>query len=323
MLHVHAMTKIKGGGCFIKTSLMTVKRRKMGFFGLTKKDLRGYYFVGALVLGLVVFNFYPITKAFFLSLQNTNGISPGTWVGTQNYKRVLSDELFWGAIYNTVYMGLLSVVMDVCASFILASLINSVIWGKNIFKSIFFLSNVVSVVAASILFSFLFYPTEQGVINSFLGLFGIAPLGWFSDPQTSRLSICIMGLWRSVGYNTIIFLAGLQSVPRELYESADVDGVNNLEKWWYITIPSVKPIFVFVIMINTISSMRRFSDVWMVGGTGGNPSGTLVTAVLYIYRNAFTGQQMGIACAAAYVLFLIILVLTIINNKVFNRRNDE
>ena len=185
-------------------------------------------------------------------------------------------------------MTIVSLILNISISFILASMINRMGKSRNLFKSIFFLPNVVSVIATSILFSFLFYPTKAGVVNSVLQLFGIAPVKWFSGTGTSRLTVCIMGAWR---------MAGLQAVAKEQYEAAEVDGASGFQQWRYIAIPAMRPIFAFVIIMDTISSMRRFSDVYMIGGTSGSPGGTLTTTVTYIYRNAFTGGQTGVACA--------------------------
>ncbi len=174
-------------------------------------------------------------------------------------------------------MGFLSVVMGIAASFILASLINSVKWtkGKKHFqRNLLFLPNVISAVATTLLFSFLFAPTKEGLLNFVLGVFHISPIGWFTDPKYARFSIVLMSMWGALGYNTIIFIAGLQSVPRDLYEAAEVDGASGLKKWRYITIPYLRPIFVFMIIMGTIHAMKRFTDVWLIGGTAGNPGGT-------------------------------------------------
>ena len=125
-----------------------------------------------------------------------------------------------------------------------------------------------------------------------------------------------MGLWRSVGYDTILFLAGLQSIPGEIYEAGSIDGATGIQKWWYITIPNMKGTFAFMIMMLTISTMRRFDDVWMIGGSAGNPAGTLDTAVMYIFRNSWLSREVGVASAAAVILFIITMILTAINNKV-------
>lgn len=292
---------------------------KRRFF--THRDWNGYIFVTPLVLGVLVFAIYPMVAALLMSFQRTNGLH-GTWVGLDNYVRVLSDRTFWSAISNTVYMGVLSVVLGIWLSFLLASLIHGLPWTswKNFFKSVYFLPNVVSAVATSILFSFLFYPDERGLLNYLFGLFGAGPIGWFTDPSMSRNSIVLMSLWGALGYNTIIFLAALQSVPRDLYEAAEVDGAGAVKKWWYITIPYLRPIFLFMVIIGTIGSMKRFADVWLIGGTAGNPAGSLLTAVLYIYRNAFLASQMGTATAASYLLFIIILIMTVLLLRL-NRRD--
>ena len=284
--------------------------------------LVGILFILPMIAGILLFYYIPMLQAFIYSLQNTSGMGTGTFVGLYNYKKVLGDDQFWTAMYNTVYMGILSVALNTIIPFVLASMINSMRATKNLFKSIFFVPNVVSIVAASVLFKFMFYPTKEGLINSLLVTLGMEPLGWFADPAISKLTICLMGLWRCLGYNIIIFIAGLQSVPNELYEAANVDGVSPLKRWWYITVPLVKPIIFFVVMMDTISAMRRFGDVWMIGGTGGSPGGSLLSVVVYIYRYAFSSNQMGVGCAASYILFVIIMTLTCINYIVSNRNQD-
>ncbi|PZE20539.1 carbohydrate ABC transporter permease [Paenibacillus xerothermodurans] len=292
---------------------------------LTRHDWTGFAFVSPLVIGVFAFAIYPMLAALYMSFHQTSGANlGGAWVGSANYAYVLNDPIFWQSLSNTVYMGILSVSLGIAVSFVLASVINSLkfVTAKNIFKGIFFMPNVVSAVATSLLFSFLFFPTKEGLLNFALGWFEIAPVGWFTDPNVSRLSIVMMSMWGALGYNTIIFIAGLQSVPRELYEAAEVDGAGGITKWWYITIPYLRSIFVFMIVMGTIGSMKRFTDVWLIGGTAGNPSGSLLSAVLYIYRNAFLAGQMGLATAASYLLFLVILVLTVLLLRL-NRKKDS
>jgi multiple sugar transport system permease protein len=279
-----------------------------------RKNGAGYVMVAPMVVGILVFVVYPMIKALLYSFERTNGIV-AKWVGIKNYVWIFNDAVFWKSVYNTFYMAVLSVVFSITVCFVLASLINSLSSGKNLFKGLYFLPNVVSVVAGAILFKYLFYPTDEGIVNFLLSKVGIQSVGWFTSPTIAPLSIVIMSIWRSMGYDTILFLAGLQSVPREHYEAASVDGAGSLRQWWYITIPSMKPIFVFVIIMATINSLKRFSDVYMIGGIGGNPGGSIQTIVLYIYRNAWQTSQVGIASAAGYMLFLFSLVFTIINFK--------
>jgi len=289
-----------------------------------RKNMAGYLFMLPLILGIAVFSIYPMISAFILSLHRSASGSGGDWVGFANYRYVMDDPAFWKSLYNTVYMGVLSVITGVGFSFILATVINNLLSTrvKNLFKAIFFLPNVVSAVATSIVFTFLFYPSNEGLLNFAAGLFGIEPIGWFTNPTYAPLSIVLMNLWAALGYNTIIFIAGLQGVPKDLYEAAEVDGATPLRKWFYITIPYMRSIFVFMIIMGVINSMKRFTDVWLIGGTAGNPGESLMTSVLYIYRNAFVSSQMGVASAASYLLFVFIMLLTLAM-LMFNRKKDR
>ncbi len=279
-------------------------------------------FLSPMLLGIIFIYYYPMVQAFVYSMNRTNGIQLGAWVGFNNYVRVLKDQQFWSSMYNTLYMGIITVVLHTAVPFVLATLINNTSRTQKFFKSAFFIPNIISVVAATMLFKLIFYPTKEGLINYFLGFLGVPAQQWFADPNQSRLTICLMGLWRGVGYNTIIFIAGLQSVPNELYEAAKVDGCSPFKLWRRITIPLVRPVIMFVIIMDIISSMRRFSDVWMIGGVGGSPGGSLSTAVVYIYRYAFSSNEMGVGCAAAFLLFIGILLLTVASNKLGNKRLD-
>lgn len=292
---------------------------------LSRNDVAGYLFCAPLIVGVLAFAIYPMFAALYLSFHQTVGNSmTGKWVGASNYVYALQDPIFWQAVRNTFYMGILSVALGIGVSFVLASMINGLksIAFKNVFKAVYFLPNVVSAVATSLLFSFLFYPSKEGLLNFVIGLFGIEPVGWFTNPGVSRFSIVMMSLWGALGYNTIIFLAGLQSVPRDLHEAAEVDGAGPLQRWLHITIPFLRPIFVFMLIMGTIGTMKRFTDVWLIGGTAGNPGGSLMTVVLYIYRNAFLAGQMGLATAASYLLFLIILLLTAAMMLMNRRKNN-
>ncbi|MGN8644802.1 carbohydrate ABC transporter permease [Gracilibacillus sp. HCP3S3_G5_1] len=296
-------------------------KTKKKFF--TSRDWAGYILSAPLLIGIIGFAVYPMIAALIMSFQRTANSLTGEWVGLRNYTYVLGDSMFWKSVYNTFYMGIFSVVLGVSLSFILATLIHNVPWLKwrNFFKGVYFLPNVVSLVATSILFTFLFNPGKEGLLNFFIGIFGFEPVGWFTDPDVAKFSIVLMTLWGMLGYNTIIFIAALTSVPRDLYEAAEVDGANWLKKWLFITIPYLKPIIVFMVIMGTITAMKRFTDVWLIGGTAGNPAGSLMTAVLYIYRNAFLSSQMGVATAASYLLFMMILILTV-SLLLLNRRSN-
>jgi ABC-type sugar transport systems, permease components len=307
---------------YIKVQRSSSPLRNKSFKLPGKEDITGFLFVTPMLLGILTFVAYPMIKAFLLSLQRTNGIT-GSFIGLRNYAYILNDSNFTYAIVNTIILGVLTIVANMTISFIAATLIHNVRFMKNAFKSIYFVPNIISVVSTSILFVIIMYPTNEGLLNYVLGFLKINPVGWFSDPAYSRAGVILMGMWASLGYYMLIFLSGLQGVPRELYEASEVDGSTKLQNWLYITIPYMKPIFVFLFMVGTISAMKRFGDVWMIGGTAGNPGGSLMTVVLYIYRNAFLANEVGLASASSYVLFVIILFLSLLNNKFLNKSNVD
>jgi len=289
----------------------------------SKTTLIGALFVLPMMLGTIAFYYIPIFQAFIFSFQNVTVLHGGEWVGLQNYRWVVQDPRFWQSVQNTFSMGLMSLLLNISIPLIIASLLNFLPKGKNLFRTLYFIPNVVSVVATAILFEFLFSASREGLLNALLANFGVGPFGWFSDPNMSQFSIALMGLWRVSGYNIIIFYAALQSVPNELYEAANVDGATPIKRWWNITLPMVRPIIMVVVMMEIIGSMRRFADVFMIGGSDGSPGGSLQTIVVYIYRNAFLANQWGIGSAAAFILFVIILILTLLNNRFVNKPIDE
>lgn len=279
-----------------------------------KKNIMGYVFVMPALLAILLFVVYPVLDALRVSFYQHNG-TIGDFVGLYNYKYILSDNLFLQAVSNTFFMAVFALIIGIPSSFIIATLLNSAPFGKNLFKGLVFTPNVTSMVAASLVFVFIFYPTAGGPINYFLSLFGVEPLNWLVSNRLSQLVIVLMATWHSMGYNSLIWLAGLQSISRELYEAAEVDGAGKLKQWIYITIPGVKPIFVFMMVWTTIVSMRRFTEVLTIGGEDGNPAGALMTLVLYIYKYGFATFDFGKASAATYFTFILILSMTIINFK--------
>jgi multiple sugar transport system permease protein len=180
-------------------------------------------------------------------------------------------------------------------------------------------------VAIAIIFSYVFQP-NWGLVNGALRSFGVDPLPlWLADPRISltgsRAAATLMAVWVALGYYMLIFLAGLQAVPEELYDAAVVDGASTLQVWRHITLPSLRPTFVFLILTGTIDAMSRFSDLWALGGPSGTPARSLQTIVMYMYQTAFEGSDFNLSSAVAVVLFAIVLVLTLINFRVFLRRD--
>ncbi|TBL74034.1 sugar ABC transporter permease [Paenibacillus thalictri] len=275
-----------------------------------------------LIVGVLAFSLYPIGEAFRISLYHHNGVR-GIWTGLGNYDFILHDTSFWRALKNTVIMGLMSVGIGLPVSFIVASLINSLAFPRLsvLMKAVYFVPNVTSTIAASIVFLLLFYPTEKGIANTVMNLFGFAPLGWMADPHYAQISVILMDTWHGVGYSVLIWLAGLQSISRDLYEAAEVDGASKLKQWLYITIPGMKPVIFFMVVMGTIGAFKRFSEVFVIGGPDGNPGGSLFTLMLYVYRYGFYTYEFGKAAAASYIIFIIIFAVTLINFKMFQNKD--
>lgn len=286
------------------------------------KHLIGYLFLTPLLIGIAVFSIYPIVESFRVSLYHHNGVR-GIWAGWSNYAFIMQDSSFWRALRNTVVLGVLGLGIGLPVSFIVASLINSIRLPRLsvLLKALYFIPNVTSTIAASIVFLLLFYPTEKGIVNTALGWFGIAPLGWLADPGYAKISVILMDTWHGLGYSVLIWLAGLQAISRDLYEAAEVDGARKLQQWWYITIPGMKPVIFFMVVMGTINAFKRFSDVFVIGGPDGNPGGSLFTLMLYVYRYGFYTYEFGKASAAAYVIFIFIMLVTLLNFRAFRSKD--
>ncbi len=287
-----------------------------------KEYLTWYLLLLIPIAGTLVFNIYPLIQTFIDSLQNMKG----TFIGTVNYEILFADDVFMKSIGNTLYMAVLGVGFNIPIAFIIANMLNNIPAAKNVYKVVFLLPMVMSMITAATLFEYLMAPNSEGIINYFMEMVGLGPYSFFSDPATSRESLVAMAVWKGMGYNVIMFFAGLQAVPRELYEAAKIDGASELKQWIYITIPSVKGTFTFVLITSTIAALKRFTDVYAISGETGNPADSLVTLMLYVYRYSFSTlnyKDLGRASAASVVLFVIILVITLINFGLTSKDNKE
>lgn len=290
------------------------RRRRLS----TRSDGIGYLFLLPTMASLAIFTLYPMLDTLWLGFTNSNGVS-GSFVGLSNYRYVLTDSEFWGAVYNTVYIGVLTIAIGVPLSLVVASLINSLPAFRSLFKAVYFAPNVTSAIASAIAFLYVFYPSSDGWVNAALGVFGVQPQTWFADPNLSRLGLVAMSVWHGLGYLILIWLAGLQAIPRTLQEQAAVDGAGWARRWWHITVPGLRPITFFIIVIETINAFKRFADAYQIGGPDGQPGGTLTTILVYIYRTGFNTFDFGRASAASLITFIMIIALTLINFRFFGR----
>ncbi|MCL2318479.1 MAG: sugar ABC transporter permease, partial [Treponema sp.] len=271
-----------------------------------------YIFILIPVFGVIMFNFYPLVQTIVMSFRNNRGV----FIGTVNYGILFTDHFFSSSIKNTVYMGILGILLNLPFAFILAVMLNRIKVGQPFFKVLFLLPLIMSIVSVSYIFKFIFSPEPGGIMNYFLGLFGIPPQKWFASVSQSRESVVLMSVWKGIGYNVILFFAGLQSVPAEYYEAASIDGANEAHKIFHITLPCMKNTLTFVYITTSINLLKRFTDVYSIGRELGDPGGTLMTIILYIYRNSFSTtfyRDLGVGASASIVLFILILCLTAVN----------
>jgi len=266
------------------------------------------------IVGMIVFNLYPLVQTFIDSFQNTKN----AFIGVVNYNILFSDEAFNQSLRNTLYMAVLGVCLNVPFAFIFANMLNNIPRGKNVYKVFFLLPMVLSMITVGTLFKYLLASDESGIVNHLLSYLGLGPYAFFNDPSSARESVVTMAVWKGMGYNVILFFAGLQVVPRELYEAARVDGANEFKQWIHITIPGIKNTFTFVFVTSTIAALKRFTDVYAISGEYGNPAGSLYTLMLYIYRNSFSTlnyKDLGRASAASIVMFVVIMAVTLMQLK--------
>ena len=278
-----------------------------------KRYISWYLLLLIPMVGTLVFNFYPLIQTMVTSLQNMNG----KFIGFTNYRIMFASSEFKQTVINTLYMAVLGVAFNIPLAFIIASLLNNIGRGKGIYRVIFLLPMVMSMVTVVTLFKYLMLPNEEGVFNYIIGVLGFEPSLWLNGTGTARESVVFIAVWKGIGYNVILFFAGLQGIPADMYEAAEIDGANSFKKWLYITIPASTSTFTFVLITSTIAALKRFTEVYAVSMETGNPAGRLETLLLYIYKNSFSTlnyKDEGLAGAASVVLFLIILAATLVNS---------
>lgn len=285
-----------------------------------RKSLVWYAFLLPTYVLFGLFVVYPTVQTFWLSFYREVATRQ-EFAGLAQYVRLAASRVFIGALLNTVLLGVAFLVVVIPVSLVLASLLNNLRHARNLFRVIYFLPQITSTVAVALIFGYVFQP-NWGLINGTLRALGVDTLPlWLADPRYSltgsRAAVTLLAVWVALGYYMLIFLAGLQAIPAELYDAAVVDGAGPLQTWRYITLPGLRPTFIFLILTGTIEAMSRFSDLWTLGGPGGTPARSLQTIVMFMYQTAFESNDFNLASAVAVVLFIIVLVLTLVNFRVF------
>ncbi|RCW74754.1 carbohydrate ABC transporter permease [Saliterribacillus persicus] len=292
--------------------------RRRRFSEEKKEALTGYLYISPFFILFAIFGLFPILFSFYLGFQKWNGLGEMEYVGFQNFEWILTDPLFWKSLSNTLIMWILGTLPQLLIGIILAYALNStLIKLKSFFRVSIFMPYVTSTVAVAIVFGIMFNNQEFGLFNIIVGWFGADPVSWGTSEWGVKVAISTMVFWRWVGYNTIIYLAGLQGIPNELYEAAVIDGASVRQKIQYITIPMLRPIIILTVFTSTIGALQLFTEPLIFIGRSYREEG--ITVVLYLYREAFTNLAFGPASAAAIILFIIIIIISTINVWIANR----
>lgn len=300
---------------------------------------RAAFFILPTYIIIFTFIIIPVFFAFYLSFNKWNLLGSMKFTGLSNYKKLFSSEEFWKAVVNTFYYSFITVPVGIIISLFLAVLLNSKIKGIQVYRTIYFMPVMTSVVASAFIWQWIFQ-SQNGILNYLFGLIGIKPLSWLNEPRglftvifesidmrlpkwlggpsVTLVAISIMTIWKNTGYYMIIFLAGLQNIPKTLYEAAEIDGASRVRAFFAITLPILSPTTYFVLIMSVIVSFQVFEQVAVT--TQGGPLNSSLVLVYFIYQKAFKFLEVGYASSAAFILFAIVLVLTVFQVKLLGKR---
>ncbi|ONI39904.1 sugar ABC transporter permease [Candidatus Epulonipiscium fishelsonii] len=286
----------------------------------TLENIAGWIFIAPVVILMVVFIIGPAIFSFGLSFKDYNLLKPdqSTWVLFENYKELISDPNFYQALFNTLKYSIVVVPVQTFIALCLATVANQKIRGKTFFRVAYYIPAVTSAVASASMFMFLF--NTNGIANKFLGLFGFKAVSWFTDPTYALPLAMIMAIWSTVGTQMLVFLAGLQDIPSDVYEAAAIDGATGMQQFKSITIPMLSEKTMFVVVVGMIGTLQMFDQAFIISGGTGGPLGSTTTVVLYLYNKAFGENRLGYGSAVAVCLFIIIFTLTLLQKYYFEER---
>ncbi|MDO5377902.1 MAG: sugar ABC transporter permease [Clostridia bacterium] len=291
-----------------------------------RDNRNGFLFALPWIIGFLIFSVYPLIASFYYSFTEFNPITPAKWIGLENYRYIFQDPLVAKSLKNTLFIAFVSTPLNLFVALLLAALVSSYFRGRGLVRTIFFLPSIIPSVAATMIWIWMFDPT-YGFINNVLGMLGIKGPAWLINPATTKWALLLMGTW-CTGTTMLICLAALQDVPRSYYESAEIDGANAVQRFFKITIPCIAHVLVYQAILGFIGAFQYFNQVYIItrasGGDAysGGPANSILMYPLYIFYNAFGYFKMGRASAMAYILFLIIGILTLIMTRVSRKVTD-
>jgi len=299
------------------TSLLSKLRRK--WLEIVKMRWP-YLFISPFYILFLIFGVYPILFSLYLSFTEWKGLGPIKFVGLKNFEMLFKDKLFWQSMTNGVILFFLYVPLMTFLALVLAVILNSNrVRGFRLFRTMIFIPYIMNIVAAGFTFR-LMLNEKYGLVNLMLGIFHIPPVPWLESVWGGRISLCLLVIWAWLGYNMVLMLAGLQTIPNELTEAALIDGASPTQAFFYVTIPVMRPVILFSVVLSTMGSFNLFSEIYNL--TQGGPVNATITPVILIFRHAFTNFRLGYASAMAYLYFLILFVLTLMQFRYFGQQAD-
>jgi ABC-type sugar transport system permease subunit len=292
----------------------------MKFF---KKGIKGYMFTGYLLVApyllfLVVFYFFPLIVNVILSFTNYD-LSTASFIGIKNFLNILKDKFFLLALRNTLFYTFFSLALSMGFGLVFAVILNQKIWGTRFYRTCFFLPHVTSMVAVSMIWLWMYEPAF-GIFNRILAVLGLPKQAWLVNPALALPCLVAMNIWKTTGYNMVVYLAGLQGIPNELYQAATIDGASELQKFFTITFPMLQPVHFFLVITGLVLNINVFEQVNVM--TKGGPRHATTTLVHQVYIRAFGDYLVGYAAAIALVLLLILVLITLVNFRLGKQGYD-
>jgi ABC-type sugar transport system permease subunit len=296
---------------------------RRGLLHAMRRRIWAYVFIAPFFISFAIFGLFPYLYAFYLSFTEWNGIGPREWIGLGNYRVLLSDDLWWKSLYNSIWLFAVTTV-NLLVALVLAFILNSgLVRYKELFRTAFFMPIVASSVAVAMIFQTLF-GERYGTLNWLLQLVGVEPVDWLGEAGWVKPSIALVVIWRYFGWNCVIYLAGLQSIPNDLYEAARVDGARWRDLFWHITMPLMRPVITFTMILSIIGSLQLFEEPLMLcGGTSSSSPGCTdragLTVMVHLYATAFSYLEFGYAAAMSVGLFVIIVIFSFVYMRFLGR----
>lgn len=295
-----------------------IHKKSAGAGGHRGDGFAAFLFLSPTIIIFGAFIIFPVIFSFYLSFHQWNMFGTDrTFIGFANYSQLLSSPEFWQVFKNTIVYTVGTVPVNMMLALAVAYVLNKKLIGKKFLRTAFFTPVIISWIAAAVIWRWLFEP-NYGLINHVIGWFGVSQVNWLNDPSMAMIALIIVGVWKTFGFNMILFSAGLQAIPEHYYEAAEIDGANKMSQFWNITIPLLSPTTFFIVIMSVIGSFQVFDAVYVL--TSGGPFGSTKVMIFYIYENAFKFFNMGYASALAYVLFAVIFILTLLQVKFLSKR---